>query len=280
MSNPTSSAARPASQWLQSNLAAIGSAAVLTVYAAGFARTKAAADKLNEESDRRRPMARPAQAVGEIVHVDPTPVAANAPASVADARGAVSSTKVADEAAAASTKTKATLVKVDSSVKQVPVALPTPTSGTATVAQTPSSTPTQPVASPSTPSASTPAPSAGAAIAGPPMQAGGIPTVPASSASKSASDTSSGAVAYKDGVYSGWGTSRHGDIQAYVEIKAGKITSAFISECLTQYSCSWITKLPPQVVERQSAEIDYVSGATQSSNALYYAIVDALKKAK
>ena len=81
-------------------------------------------------------------------------------------------------------------------------------------------------------------------------------------------------------MYSGWGTSRHGDIQAYVEIKGGKITSAFISECLTQYSCSWIAKLPPQVVERQSAEMDYVSGATQSSNALYYAVVDALKKAK
>ena len=112
------------------------------------------------------------------------------------------------------------------------------------------------------------------------MQAGGIPTVPATAASKAATDTASAPAAYKDGVYSGWGTSRHGDIQAYVEIKGGKITSAFISECLTQYSCSWIVKLPPQAVERQSAEIDFVSGATQSSNALYYAIVDALKKAK
>jgi len=38
--------------------------------------------------------------------------------------------------------------------------------------------------------------------------------------------------------------------------------------------------LPPQVVTRQSAEVDYVSGATQSSNAFYYAIVEALSKAK
>ena len=38
--------------------------------------------------------------------------------------------------------------------------------------------------------------------------------------------------------------------------------------------------LPPQVVTRQSAEVDYVSGATQSTNAFYYGIVEALAKAK
>jgi uncharacterized protein with FMN-binding domain len=53
-----------------------------------------------------------------------------------------------------------------------------------------------------------------------------------------------------------------------------------ISECLTQYSCSWIAALPQQVLDRQSAEVDYVSGATQSANAFYYAVVNALKKAK
>jgi len=34
------------------------------------------------------------------------------------------------------------------------------------------------------------------------------------------------------------------------------------------------------VVERQSAEVDYVTGATQSTNAFYYAVVQALSKAK
>jgi uncharacterized protein with FMN-binding domain len=84
----------------------------------------------------------------------------------------------------------------------------------------------------------------------------------------------------KDGVYFGWGTSRHGDIQASVEIRSGRIVGAYISQCLTQYSCSWVSALPGQVVDRQSAEVDYVSGATQSSNAFYYAVTDALKKAK
>ena len=85
---------------------------------------------------------------------------------------------------------------------------------------------------------------------------------------------------YSDGTYTGYGTSRHGDIEATVEIRNGRIASASISQCLTRYSCSWIAALPGQVVSRQSAEVDYVSGATQSTNAFYYAVVEALKKAK
>jgi uncharacterized protein with FMN-binding domain len=85
---------------------------------------------------------------------------------------------------------------------------------------------------------------------------------------------------YKDGTYTGWGTSRHGDIQASVIVQGGRIASATIAQCLTRYSCSWIDHLPPQVVTRQSPEVDYVSGATQSTNAFYYAVVDALSKAK
>ncbi len=81
-------------------------------------------------------------------------------------------------------------------------------------------------------------------------------------------------------MFYGWGTSRHGDIQASVEIKDGKIIGAYISQCLTRYSCSWVSMLPGQVVSRQSPEVDYVSGATQSSNAFYYGVVEALKKAR
>jgi uncharacterized protein with FMN-binding domain len=85
---------------------------------------------------------------------------------------------------------------------------------------------------------------------------------------------------WKDGTYTGWGTSRHGDIQSQVVIEGGRIVSAGIAQCLTRYSCSVISKLPPQVVQRQSPETDYVSGATQSTNAFYYGVVEALKLAK
>ena len=85
---------------------------------------------------------------------------------------------------------------------------------------------------------------------------------------------------YKDGTYLGWGSCRHGDIQASVVIESGRIASATIARCLTRYSCSWIEHLPPQVTARQSAEVDYVSGATESSDAFREAVVDALSKAK
>ncbi len=85
---------------------------------------------------------------------------------------------------------------------------------------------------------------------------------------------------WKDGSYAGWGTCRHGDIEATVVIADGKIASATITQCLTRYSCDIIEKLPPQVSKRQSPEVDYVSGATQSAGAFYWAVVGALGKAK
>lgn len=85
---------------------------------------------------------------------------------------------------------------------------------------------------------------------------------------------------WKDGIYRGWGYSRHGNIEAEVFIEKGRITSAGISQCRTRYSCSVIENLPPQVAVRQSPEVDYVSGATESANAFYGAVVEALSKAK
>jgi len=85
---------------------------------------------------------------------------------------------------------------------------------------------------------------------------------------------------WKDGTYTGWGYSRHGDIEAEVVIAGGRILSATISQCRTRYSCSVIEKLPPQVAQRQSPDVDYVSGATQSADAFYGAVVAALGKAK
>ena len=84
---------------------------------------------------------------------------------------------------------------------------------------------------------------------------------------------------WKDGTYTGWGTSRHGDIQSQVVIEDGRIVSASIALCQTRYSCSVIDKLPPQVAARQSADVDSVSGATQSADAFYYGVVEALDKA-
>jgi len=85
---------------------------------------------------------------------------------------------------------------------------------------------------------------------------------------------------WKSGTYTGWGFSPHGNIEATVVIEAGRIASAIISQCRTRYSCSVIDMLPPQVARRQSPDVDYVSGATQSADAFYEAVVAALNKAK
>ena len=63
-------------------------------------------------------------------------------------------------------------------------------------------------------------------------------------------------------------------------VENGKLLTAGITQCLTRYSCSWIEQLPPQVISRQSADVDYVSGATQSSDAFSDAVADALSKAR
>jgi len=127
-------------------------------------------------------------------------------------------------------------------------------------------------ASDSAGSSSAPSP---ASLTNPPIEAAAAPA----GATKSA---------YKDGVYLGWGSCRHGDIEASVTIQDGKIALVAISQCLTRYSCGWIAPkipgaglpdLPSQVVERQGPKVDYVSGATESSYAFADAVVAALSKA-
>lgn len=85
---------------------------------------------------------------------------------------------------------------------------------------------------------------------------------------------------WRDGTYRGWGFSRHGDIEATVVIAGGRIARVAISQCRTRYSCGVIEMLPAQVVKRQSPNVDYVSGASQSADAFYEAVVAALQKAK
>jgi uncharacterized protein with FMN-binding domain len=85
--------------------------------------------------------------------------------------------------------------------------------------------------------------------------------------------------AYKDGTYMGTGSSRHGSIQATVVVRGGSIVSANVTGCGTRYPCSKVTSLVSQVVSRQSAPVNYVSGATDSSTAYVQAVKNALAQA-
>lgn len=85
---------------------------------------------------------------------------------------------------------------------------------------------------------------------------------------------------YKDGTYYGEGYNRIGGIQVAVTIKQGKIASAEITQCTTHYRQSAIDPaLPNQVVARQSDNIDFVSGATKSSQDFQNAVEQALQQA-
>ena len=228
------------------SLLAAGAAAVMAVYAAGYERTQSAAEQLEAQSAVRRPVARPATVVAPV-----SPVVAQVQEQPDASREVAVLVQPSDPAPAmAAPVSRQTKTEV-TPVAPVPApAAPTPEPAVPIPAPAPAATVAAPVAP-------TPAPPATAAPA--PAQAAAV---------------------YKDGTYKGWGTCRHGDIEAQVVIEGGRIASASISQCLTRYSCDVIGRLPPQVIQRQSAEVDYVTGATESANAFYYAVLGALGKAK
>jgi len=217
-------------------LVALSSAAILAVYAAGYERTRSAADRFAAEAAPRRSAAG-APPNAEVVMAQPAlpkpSPAVQIPPFNAPRRS------VPDHTSPASTTAPTSAVSEPASGSSSEPAIESP------AIQTPQPEPP--------------------AEAGPPVQTPAPPV---------------GAAEYKDGTYLGWGYCRHGDIQASVAIENGRIASATIARCLTRYSCSWIEHLPGQVVARQSADVDYVSGATESSDAFYQAVADALSKAK
>jgi len=220
----------------KSRLVALSTVALIAVYAAGYARTRAAADRFAGADAERRP-APPVNQPGRNRDTTALPSSAVAVATVPPPIAAVKR----------DTPKRETRV-IAAPIQSIDSAVPT-------VATT--------------------------------VVAGAVPPVDTSRPVIVGQNVDSIARAadklrsqYKDGVYTGWGTSRHGDIQASVEIKDGRIVAASIAQCLTRYSCSWISHLPGQIIARQAADVDLVSGATQSTNAFYYAIVEALSKAK
>jgi uncharacterized protein with FMN-binding domain len=85
---------------------------------------------------------------------------------------------------------------------------------------------------------------------------------------------------WRDGTYTGWGQSFHGDIEARVVIRDGRIVEAGIATCGTRYDCNVIHTLINQPVQRQRAQVDNVSGASESSDAYYYGLLEALQMAR
>jgi len=91
--------------------------------------------------------------------------------------------------------------------------------------------------------------------------------------------TAPAAAAYRDGTYTGTGTSRRGNVSVSITVQRGRIANVTISGVTTQYPVARIAGLPAQVVARQSGQVDNVSGATYSAQAFSLAVQAALSKA-
>ena len=236
---------------ITNRLVALGSAAVLTVYAAGYARTRTAAERFVVEAADLRG--------GAPLDLSAPVVAAPPPAEAADVAKTPAPSAPAESAAsvARSGQVPRTVAHHDSGIA------PRPRQRSSTPAASGAASP-RPPRPPTRLRGNTPATETPATPAAPENPA---PVAPPTSV-------------YRDGRYLGWGYSRHGDIEADIVILDGRIVSTQITQCLTRYSCDVIAQSPGQVLERQSPYIDIVGGATESANAYANAVYRAMKAAK
>lgn len=87
---------------------------------------------------------------------------------------------------------------------------------------------------------------------------------------------------FKDGVYEGTGKGNNGDIKVEVTVEGGNITSVVLKEHGETegiYEAAEKTVVA-DIIKKQSAEVDAVSGATNTSNGIMEAVANALESAK
>ncbi len=223
-------------------LMALGSAAILAVYTAGYARTEAAARELS-----------------------------GAPASVSQTGAASDTSALSSSSSSAASSSVA--VTPPSVTAPVPRGDDDRERGYRRHHRGDDGRGLPPVTAPST---------TAPAVAIPPVPSSTTAAPPPAAASSAPSATGGSAAAqsrYKDGAYTAVGYGRHGPIQATVVIRAGRIVSADITRCGTHYSCDVISNLVSEVVSSQAAPLDFVSGATDSSVAYQQAVSQALAQA-
>lgn len=85
---------------------------------------------------------------------------------------------------------------------------------------------------------------------------------------------------YKDGTFTGLGQNRRGYIQVAVTLKNDKITDVEIQNFGMHYSERDVVGLPDEVLRKQNAQVNNVSGATYSTQAFQSAVQQAIDQAK
>lgn len=267
---------------ISNTLVAASCAAVLTVYAAGYWRTRAEARRMDVRAQERRPVrAAPEAALARLPAPDtapepgaaPGPVAAPNEAAVPDVHAASPAALQASAPPPAATASSASAAPAPPPVRLAAKAVTTQPVSAATQAST--STPAVPA-----PTAAASAAPTIAAPAAPAQSALSLAVAPEPESAAPASALPAPGSRWRDGTYTGWGTSRHGDIKAQVVIRDGRIVDAGIASCETRYPCDVISHIIAQPVARQSPDVDAVSRATESADAYYFGLVEALKEAQ
>ena len=88
---------------------------------------------------------------------------------------------------------------------------------------------------------------------------------------------------YKDGVYEGVGYGYGPDLKVLVSINNGKIDEISIvshNEVGEKFYKPAFDRIPKKIIDKQTSNVDVVSGSTYSSNGIIEAVEDALSKAK
>ena len=95
-------------------------------------------------------------------------------------------------------------------------------------------------------------------------------------------DKGGDAAGYKDGTYTSTQKGNNGDVTVEVKIEGGKITSVTTPEQAETAGLGDVAmeKVCAAIVEANSAEVDTVSGATNSSNAVIKGGTECLDQAK
>ena len=103
----------------------------------------------------------------------------------------------------------------------------------------------------------------------------------ASSDSKGA-DGNSASGAYKDGEYFGKASAYNGNVEVKVTISGGKITAIDIVKTKDdeEYFFDAEKQVIPEILEKQSTDVDAVAGATTSGEGIAHAVEKALEEAR
>ena len=102
------------------------------------------------------------------------------------------------------------------------------------------------------------------------------------SSDSQAADEDSISGAYKDGECFGKASSYNGNVEVKVTISGGKITAIDIVKTKDdeEYFFDAQKKVIPEILEKQSTDVDAVAGATTSSEGICHAVQKALEEAK